>query len=607
MAEQPAQRRIFWQDFELDLHLRRLHRDGQRIGLQPIPFQILAMLLERPGELVTREELHHKIWNGYSYGDFDHSLNIAISKLRTVLGDSAKELRFIETLPQIGYRFMAPVEKKGAAQSGGEIIAQGALAREMWLRPTTALAAAVIVLGLAGYWAGRQVFWPEEPADSAEAAQLDRVGVPPGRVAYVFPTPGNASFRFTGGGADYVRIPNNPLLEPENVTVDAWVRAAGSPGRYRYIVAKGADACGGSSYALYTGTNGGLVFYIAGPPKLLAVPSPPASSTIWDGKWHHVAGIFDGSVVRLYVDGAEVGFGARRPKKSSIVYDLSTNNDLLIGNYVGGCTAPFNGEIGEVQVFDRAISQTEIATLFKVGAVRYNDSRPLSFPSAKAEVACVPPPAGLMGKWTAERDLSEEIHRLQPFQVGGVNRAAGKVGVGIEFLGNGHMEFRDAPRFNLTGPLTLEGWVYYKGFEISPQDGGVLVAKWGDPASRSPSYGLFVRSNGVPFFAISSDGVRATRAEATLPLVVEMTHLAGVWDGTTMRLYANGVPVAEAPFAGPIRGGAGPLYMGGRLNAATGEEEAIAGTLDEIGLYNRALTEKEILAIYRAGSVGKCR
>jgi hypothetical protein len=213
----------------------------------------------------------------------------------------------------------------------------------------------------------------------------------------------------------------------------------------------------------------------------------------------------------------------------------------------------------------------------------------------------------LIGLWTAEKGFREEIRGSHPLEVGGVLRSAGKVGIGFQFLGDGHLEFRNAPPFNLTGPLTLEAWVYYTGFGISPREGGVLVAKWGDPASSSASYGLFVSSKGVPFFALSSDGVSTTRVETPLPMVVEMTHLAGVWDGSTMRLYANGVPVASAPFAGPIQGGTGPLYIGGRMNPATGVQEAISGNLDDIGIYNRALTEKEILAIYRAGSAGKCR
>jgi TolB-like protein/DNA-binding winged helix-turn-helix (wHTH) protein len=80
-----------------------------RLRLQSQPFLLLTMLLERPGQLVTREEICHKLWSADTFVDFDHSLGTAINKIREVLGDSATQPRFIETLPRRGYRFIAPV------------------------------------------------------------------------------------------------------------------------------------------------------------------------------------------------------------------------------------------------------------------------------------------------------------------------------------------------------------------------------------------------------------------------------------------------------------------------------------------------------------------
>ena len=77
--------------------------------MQSQPFQLLAMLLERPGQLVTREEICQKLWSADTFVDFDHSLGTAINKIRDVLNDSAAEPRFVETLPRRGYRFIAPV------------------------------------------------------------------------------------------------------------------------------------------------------------------------------------------------------------------------------------------------------------------------------------------------------------------------------------------------------------------------------------------------------------------------------------------------------------------------------------------------------------------
>ena len=101
--------------FEIDLDTGELRRRGARIRLQQQPFQVLAMLLERPGRLVTRDQLRARIWPDAVYVDFDHGLNKAVSKLRRALGDTADNPRYVETLSRRGYRFVAPVEGAPAA------------------------------------------------------------------------------------------------------------------------------------------------------------------------------------------------------------------------------------------------------------------------------------------------------------------------------------------------------------------------------------------------------------------------------------------------------------------------------------------------------------
>jgi len=102
-------RRLAFGTFEADLHSGELRKGGVRLRLQAQPFQLLVMLLERPGELVTREEICQKLWSTDTFVDFDRSLGTAINKIREVLEDSATEPRFVETLPRRGYRFIAPV------------------------------------------------------------------------------------------------------------------------------------------------------------------------------------------------------------------------------------------------------------------------------------------------------------------------------------------------------------------------------------------------------------------------------------------------------------------------------------------------------------------
>ena len=98
-------------DFEADLPANHLRKRGLMIGLRGQSFAVLAMLLERPGEVVTREDLRRHLWPKDVFVDFDSNLNTAVARLREALGDSAERPRFIETVPKLGYRFIADLSK----------------------------------------------------------------------------------------------------------------------------------------------------------------------------------------------------------------------------------------------------------------------------------------------------------------------------------------------------------------------------------------------------------------------------------------------------------------------------------------------------------------
>jgi hypothetical protein len=149
-----------------------------------------------------------------------------------------------------------------------------------------------------------------------------------------------AALSFDGG--DFVRVANAPALEPDGVTVVARMRSTG-PGAYRYVVSKGALSCLTASYGLYSGPNGGLSFYVSD--GSTPVLSPDAGTGVWDGQWHTVVGAFDGTSVRLFVDGTEVGTGTT--STAAIAYGLPDSADLLIGGYSGPCGSPL-GFVGDV-------------------------------------------------------------------------------------------------------------------------------------------------------------------------------------------------------------------------------------------------------------------
>ena len=117
MTVNSSSRIIRFSTFEVNLHTGELRQRGQKVKLQEQPLQVLAALLERPGEIVTREELRSKLWSADTFVDFDHSLNAAIKRLRDALGESAEAPIFVETLARRGYRFIAPVVQDAAPQS----------------------------------------------------------------------------------------------------------------------------------------------------------------------------------------------------------------------------------------------------------------------------------------------------------------------------------------------------------------------------------------------------------------------------------------------------------------------------------------------------------
>src|SRR5271156_6576448 len=113
MVAMRQSRRFRFGVFEADLDARELTKLGKLLPLQEQPFQLLAMLLEKPGVLVTREELRARLWP-QTVVDFDHGLNKAISKIRDILGDSAENPRFVQTVARRGYRFLADVTVAGS-------------------------------------------------------------------------------------------------------------------------------------------------------------------------------------------------------------------------------------------------------------------------------------------------------------------------------------------------------------------------------------------------------------------------------------------------------------------------------------------------------------
>jgi len=218
----PGDRLVRFQGFELNLQTGELRKSGTRVRLQDQPFKVLVALVQRPGQLVTREELRKLIWPEHSFGDFDHAINLAVTKLRGSLGDSADVPHLIETLPRRGYRFIAAVESPAKEvekdrelryQSAGELIAglkqlklhATARATRLWLeklkrrRDIGLVAVAVVLLLGAGIWRFSTI-------TSHKSLALEVVplfGVPPGHQHRASFSPDGNQLVFDQGGDQF--------------------------------------------------------------------------------------------------------------------------------------------------------------------------------------------------------------------------------------------------------------------------------------------------------------------------------------------------------------------------------------------------------------------
>ncbi|MEO8681898.1 MAG: winged helix-turn-helix domain-containing protein [Vicinamibacterales bacterium] len=170
--------RIRFEEFEVDRDACSLSSSGARIKLQQQPFDLLVVLLEQPGRLVSRDELRERMWPSDTFVDFDHSLNIAVNKLRAALNDSADAPRFIETVPRRGYRFVGTLEAEPAAASdtpAPPVEAQGSRSALMW----SAVAVVAVAAALSAVWMARRNAPPAQVYQSIAVLSLENFSPDP--------------------------------------------------------------------------------------------------------------------------------------------------------------------------------------------------------------------------------------------------------------------------------------------------------------------------------------------------------------------------------------------------------------------------------------------
>ena len=183
-------------------------------------------------------------------------------------------------------------------------------------------------------------------------------------------------------GANVLTTPVSALTAPGRLTLVAWIKRSGDPGTLKYIAGRGDDGgtCNGGSYAMYTGYPGfeGLKFYIRSQSGDSFFSPSADPSVVWDGEWHMVAGVFDGTYVRFYLDGVQAGSGTPAPG-AAVKYDFSGGSFYIDGYPVGACgNADFSGTIDEVRLYDRALNRSELRRM----AIATGGSPPVLEPDA---------------------------------------------------------------------------------------------------------------------------------------------------------------------------------------------------------------------------------
>jgi Tol biopolymer transport system component/DNA-binding winged helix-turn-helix (wHTH) protein len=284
MASKPV---IRFGVFELDLGARELRKRGVRVRLQDQPFRVLEALLEKPGEIVTREELKERLWAQDEFVEFDKSLNTSVQKIRQALGDSADSPRFLETVPRLGYRFVAPVDSPAAHEQAEKQQEQPPAAsppRSRLVIGTLAVATIAAIAGALLFSASNEApapylrFTLDAPGIVQEAAIS-----PDGRsVAYVSVVGPQRRLYIQDLDEDAPRIPNiehNGIFDPvwsddsERIFVRAAgstilsVRAAAGPAEQIFYHVDGVRAIA------YDGERDRVVFTAGSPRQFYSVPS----------------------------------------------------------------------------------------------------------------------------------------------------------------------------------------------------------------------------------------------------------------------------------------------------------------------------------------------
>jgi Concanavalin A-like lectin/glucanases superfamily/Bacterial Ig domain/Immunoglobulin domain/Immunoglobulin I-set domain len=495
------------------------------------------------------------------------------------------------------------------------------------------------------------------------------------------------AFYFAGSN-QCVQIAYSTNLAATNYSIEAWVQPLAQitdSNTQAVLFAQNNGQCQLLARAGVSGLRVALQFAVD-PSTSVSVES---AGELAIGQFSHVAGTWDGSTLRLYINGALdaqrtpgfVPFDSGCPFYIGGIYNLSSGSCSNVGGF-------FNGIIDEVSYYRRALSDSEIDFIFHAGSLgKCGIAHPPTFlvqpvnktvyagstvtftagatgdvpigyqwqfnganlsgqttisltltnvgfanagnyslqainaagstSSSNALLTVLPAPPcvtvtnGLISWWRAETNLFDgwdsndgaPLSSGPPFTF--IPFIPGKVGLAFNIYSNG-VFVTDNPSLRLTNNLTIEGWVSPSNFSGSTLR--TIFSKFDAPVGTptNSSYYLGV-SNSFLLFKVSANGHTAVSLTTSVPLqLAQWSHVAATYDGSALRLYLNGVPVAQMSYSAGIFPGTSDVGIGAIPYQQNTWYSLWSGGVDEISVYNRALSDNEILGIYNADLTGKC-
>ncbi len=413
------------------------------------------------------------------------------------------------------------------------------------------------------------------------------------------------AFLFDGTN-DYVEVDIN--VSETSYTLSLWFRttcascglfsvdagALGASGHDRHLYLSGGNLCGRVWNNEVVCTSG---------------------TTFSDDAWHHVVHVFGGSVggQKLYVDGVQRASGS----KSSSNFTGQTGVNIGFSN--DASSDYMNGRIQHVALFDTALDAPAIDELYQAGGAGMcqpdsdgdgvadtSDACPTT-PAQTAVTAagcvvgsCFDIPSGAVSWWRAESDGSDAINANDATLAGGATYADGLVGQAFQF--DGSNDRAEVANFGTFTNASVQMWVYREGATNTRES--ILSYKEGDGANCGLLTVLNEGNNGQrPRQFVQVNGVwRSVEADNAVPLA-SWTHLAGTYDGSRIRLYVDGVLVASGAYSGAMTQCTQNIGIGSR---ASFDSRYYPGRVDELAIFDRALTAAEVQALVEAAEAGMC-